>query len=72
MKRKPRRLSLQKESLFRLDLVAGGSPPSEFGSECPACITRTIVVSGIPCLTNPCPSGAASACNSSPCLSQPC
>lgn len=65
MKRKIRRLNLRRETLAGLDHVAGGSPPTEFGSDCAACITIKEVPSGGTCITNPCPTGYASICGCS-------
>jgi hypothetical protein len=57
MRRKSKKLGLHRETLLHLDLVRGGSPPSEFGSECRACLTIWIPITAGDCTT-----GTASAC----------
>lgn len=57
MRRKSKKLELNRETLLKLDLVRGGNRPSEFGSNCNACLTIWIPMTATDCAT-----GTASAC----------
>jgi hypothetical protein len=68
MKRSARKLTLLRETLLRLGVVQGGDRPTINGSNCAACISQTIVASGVGCATNDCPTGAGpSTCDTVTC-----
>jgi len=62
MKRQPKKLSLNRETLLNLSLVRGGNPPSKVGSDCEACITLVEPVTELDCASGGCATGVYSQC----------
>lgn len=65
MKRKPKKLALHRETLLTLSVVQGAYYPTKIGSDCEACITITIPVTELDCMSAGCPTGVWSVCPAS-------